>query len=132
MTTTPVHPDEHLDEALLALRSAVTEPAHDRERWRERVRGALNDVEDALRQHTLDAESSYDRALERSLGRVRAEIDRLTRDHVRLWSQVHFLAEEVDGGATDLRDSVDTLQTIVADHRLRVSQLSHLHRQPLE
>jgi chromosome segregation ATPase len=131
----------HLDAAPLELqtaldrvRMAVTQRAADRDEWRQKIRTALRDFETALENHRSATEGrtgTYARALEESLGRVQAQVQRLTRDHVRIWSQVQLLEQRLDeDDVIDLRADIDGLAAELVAHADHVQRLSG--RRPLE
>lgn len=127
--------DSELDRSLQELRQAVMQPVADRDRWRDDVRAALRRFEAALQAHQQATESrtgSFNQALEQSLGRVRAEVGRLTRDHVRIWSQLRFLDERVDADVLDLREEVAVLADELTDHHANVQRLNARSRVRLE
>jgi chromosome segregation ATPase len=131
----------HLDAAPLELqtaldrvRMAVTQRAADRDEWRQKIRTALRDFETALENHRSATEGrtgTYARALEESLGRVQAQVQRLTRDHVRIWSQVQLLEQRLDeDDVIDLRADIDGLAAELVAHADHFQRLSG--RRPLE
>lgn len=131
----------HLDTAPLELRTALdrvrvaaTQRAADRDEWRQNIRDALRDFESALANHREATEGrtgTYARALDESLGRVRAEVERLTRDHVRIWSQVQLLEQRLDeDDVIDLRSDIEGLAAELVAHADHVERLGR--RRPLE
>lgn len=135
MSDTGVHANTELEQAVAALRRAAASPVEDREAWRRAVTAAMAAVEAALARHTdrtQGRDGTFDRALERSLGRVRSEVQRLTRDHVRIWGHVELLQGRLDGGEIDLGDDVDRLAGEVSTHRGHVEDLSRRSHHRLE